>query len=133
VTRNREDIANELAQLEARLAALDAERAAIREQVAAARRHLAAADAVTISVPALQPSTSPVPTTHPAKVALFASLFRGRDDVYPRFWTNERKGTKGWAPFCSNEWPRRRERPDRRIVNAEIGIVNTGLADRSAG
>jgi hypothetical protein len=61
--RNREDISNELAQLEARLAALDAERTAIREQVTAARRHLAAADAVTISVPALQPPTNPVPTT----------------------------------------------------------------------
>ncbi len=67
---------------------------------------MAAADAVTISVPALQPSTNPAPTTHSAKVALFASLFRGREDVYPRFWTNEGKGTKGWAPYCSNEWKR---------------------------
>ena len=106
VTRNREEIASELARLEARLSALDAERTAIREQVTAARRHLAAADAVTISVPALQHPTNAVPTTHPAKVALFASLFRGREDVYPRFWTNERKGTKGWAPFCLNEWKR---------------------------
>ncbi len=104
--RNREDIANELTQLEARLAALDAERSAILEQITASRRHLATADAVTISIPALRPPTNPAPTTHPAKVALFASLFRGREDVYPRFWTNDRKGTKGWAPFCSNEWKR---------------------------
>ncbi len=61
---------------------------------------------MTISVPKLQPPTTSAPTTHAAKVALFASLFRGREDVYPRFWTNERKGTKGWAPFCSNEWKR---------------------------
>jgi superfamily II DNA or RNA helicase len=106
VTRNREDIASELAQLEASLSALDAERASLREQITAARRQLAAAEAVTISVPKLQPSTIPTPATHPAKVALFASLFRGREDVYPRFWTNDRKGTKGWAPFCSNEWKR---------------------------
>lgn len=96
----------ELARLEARLSALDAERAVVSEQITAARRELAAADAVTISVPPLRPSTTPVPTTHAAKVALFASLFRGRDDVFPRFWTNERKGTKGWAPYCSNEWKR---------------------------
>ncbi len=74
VTGKRQDIANELARLEARLAALDAERAAIREQVTAARHHLAAADAVTISVPALQPSTNSVPTTRSAKVALFARV-----------------------------------------------------------
>ncbi len=61
---------------------------------------------MTISVPKLQPSTTTIPTTHPAKVALFAPLFRGREDVYPRFWTNENKGTKGWAPACSNEWKR---------------------------
>src|SRR6266568_2424749 len=103
---NRDDIASELARLEARLSALDGERAAIRGQITAARRHVAAAEAVTISVPKLQTSTTPTPTTHPAKVALFASFFRGREDVYPRFWTNERKGTKGWAPYCSNEWKR---------------------------
>nr|WP_234945168.1 hypothetical protein [Anaeromyxobacter sp. Fw109-5] len=106
MTERREDIAGELARLEARLSALDAERAALREQITAARRQLAAVEAVTISVPKLQSSTTPIPTTHAAKVALFASLFRGREDVYPRFWTNERKGTKGWAPACSNEWKR---------------------------
>lgn len=82
----REDITEELARLEARLSALDAERAVVREQITAAQRELAAADAVTISVPALRLSTTPVPTTHSAKVALFASLFRGRDDLFPRFW-----------------------------------------------
>lgn len=97
---------SELARLESELSALDVERAALLEKVTATRRQLAAVEAVTISVPKLLPSTTPTPTTHPAKVALFASLFRGREDVFPRFWTNERKGTKGWAPFCSNEWKR---------------------------
>jgi superfamily II DNA or RNA helicase len=106
LTVRRKDITAELARLEARLSALDAEGAALREQITAARRQLAAVEAVTISVPKLQPSTTPIPTTHVAKVALFASRFRGREDVYPRFWTNDRKGTKGWAPFCSNEWKR---------------------------
>lgn len=124
MTRNREDITTKLARLEARPSTLDAERAFIREQIAAARRQLAAVEAVTISVPKLHPSPTPTPTTHPAKVALFASLFRGREDVYPRFWTNERKGTKGWAPFCSNEW----KRPDAVTagVTSRVTVEGTG-------
>ena len=38
------------------------------------------------------------------KVALFASLFRGREDVFPTRWENPEKGRSGWAPRCSNEW-----------------------------
>jgi hypothetical protein len=40
------------------------------------------------------------------KVALFRSLFRGRDDVYPKLWENSRTGKKGYAPACANEWVR---------------------------
>ena len=51
--------------------------------------------------------TSPsAPSTAVEKVALFRSLFRGRDDIYPRFWTNARTGRKGYAPACGNEWIR---------------------------
>ena len=44
------------------------------------------------------------PQTPDEKVALFRSLFQGRSDVYPKFWTNPKKGTKGYSPACSNEW-----------------------------
>src|SRR5438093_5078077 len=40
------------------------------------------------------------------KIALFRSRFRGREDVYPRFWSNTRTGRKGYAPACGNEWVR---------------------------
>lgn len=40
------------------------------------------------------------------KVALFRSLFRGCDDVYPRLWQNPRTGKKGYAPACAEEWVR---------------------------
>ena len=43
-------------------------------------------------------------STNEEKVALFVSLFRGREDVYARRWEN-RDGTKsGYAPVCRNEW-----------------------------
>jgi superfamily II DNA or RNA helicase len=39
-----------------------------------------------------------------AKVALFRSLFRGRDDVYPRRFESRRTGKSGYQPACANEW-----------------------------
>ena len=38
------------------------------------------------------------------KIALFRSLFRGREDVYPKRWVNARTGRSGYAPVCGNEW-----------------------------
>lgn len=40
------------------------------------------------------------------KIALFRSLFRGRDDVYPRRYENRKTGTAGYTPVCANEWTR---------------------------
>ena len=39
-----------------------------------------------------------------AKIALFRSLFRGRDDVYPRRFENRKTGKSGYSPACGNEW-----------------------------
>src|SRR5512134_1483927 len=41
-----------------------------------------------------------------AKIALFRSLFRGRDDVYPRRFESRKTGGSGYAPACANEWVR---------------------------
>ena len=38
------------------------------------------------------------------KIALFRSLFRGREDVYPKRWENARTGKSGYSPVCGNEW-----------------------------
>ncbi len=40
------------------------------------------------------------------KIALFRSLFRGRDDVYPRRFESRRTGRSGYQPACANEWVR---------------------------
>lgn len=39
-----------------------------------------------------------------AKIALFRSLFRGREDVYPRRFESRKTGRSGYAPACANEW-----------------------------
>jgi len=40
------------------------------------------------------------------KVALFLRLFRGREDVYPKLWQNQKTGKEGYSPACANEWVR---------------------------
>jgi superfamily II DNA or RNA helicase/very-short-patch-repair endonuclease len=39
-----------------------------------------------------------------AKIALFRTLFRGRDDVYARRFESRQTGKSGYSPACSNEW-----------------------------
>jgi hypothetical protein len=46
------------------------------------------------------------PSTSAEKVALFRALFRGRADVFPRYWENTKTKKKGYAPACANEWVR---------------------------
>ena len=45
-------------------------------------------------------------STADAKIKLFRSLFRGRDDVYPRRFESRKTGRSGYAPACGNEWIR---------------------------
>lgn len=39
-----------------------------------------------------------------AKIKLFRSLFRGREDLFPRRWQNAKTGKSGYSPVCRNEW-----------------------------
>src|ERR1700732_2028032 len=39
-----------------------------------------------------------------ARIALFRSLFRGREDVYPRRFESRKTGKTGYQPVCANEW-----------------------------
>ena len=47
---------------------------------------------------------SAAPLSSSAKIDLFLSLFRCREDVYPRLWENPKTGMKGYSPVCRNEW-----------------------------
>jgi len=52
--------------------------------------------------------SGPVDRTSPsqAKIVLFRSPFRGRDDIYPRRFESRKTGKSGYAPACANEWVR---------------------------
>jgi hypothetical protein len=101
-----DSINKEIAALRERLAELDRERASV----------LSALEQLNQRCPAEVPSTAPSQTvsdvatttamSNAEKVALFRSLFRGRDDVFPRRWENQKAGKAGYAPACRNEWVR---------------------------
>lgn len=40
------------------------------------------------------------------KIAVFRSLFQGREDVFARRFESRRTGKSGYAPACANEWVR---------------------------
>jgi hypothetical protein len=76
----------------------------------------------------------PVDRTSPseAKIALFRSLFRGRDDIYPRRFESRKTGKSGYAPACANEWMRgicekprikcaRMSQPGRPVITPTVG------------
>ena len=39
-----------------------------------------------------------------SKIALFRSLFRGREDIYPVRFESKKTGKCGYQPACANEW-----------------------------
>lgn len=87
----------ELIREEARLNQLDDERTAILANIQNIRSQLAA-------------SKHPVSQNHPAstlspevKIALFRTLFKGREDLYPKMWLSKNGDRKGYMPACGND------------------------------
>jgi len=57
-----------------------------------------------VRLPALQQAGVNQHSPAEVKIALFRSLFHGREDVYPRRFESRKTGRAGYAPVCSNEW-----------------------------
>ncbi len=80
--------------LENKIQALDAERASLAQELNQLKK--------------LSHINSPTPTTQYSsstdKIELFKSLFKGREDVYPKRWENIKTGKSGYSPVCGNEW-----------------------------
>ena len=96
----------EIADLEKRLAELDRE----RESVFAALQDLKLRSQAELQTSMVSEATEHTDTastfSKAQKIALFRSLFRGREDVFPRRWDNPKTGKSGYAPVCRNEWVR---------------------------
>ncbi|MGH9010477.1 MAG: TOTE conflict system archaeo-eukaryotic primase domain-containing protein [Acidimicrobiia bacterium] len=62
-----------------------------------------------------------------AKVALFRTLFSGRDDVYALRWENQQSGKSGWGPAVRGGWGNAR-RPDREYLPFTDEVAERHLA-----
>ncbi|MGZ3805901.1 MAG: TOTE conflict system archaeo-eukaryotic primase domain-containing protein, partial [Pseudobdellovibrionaceae bacterium] len=51
-----------------------------------------------------RPTLMKTPETNEEKADLFLTLFRGRENVYPKRWENLKTGRSGYSPVCENEW-----------------------------
>jgi len=95
----------EIADLQNRLAELDDERASILTALEQLKQRRMV-EAPPTPASQIAGVASPSALSNVEKVALFRSLFRGRDDVFPRRWENPKAGKAGYAPACNNEWVR---------------------------
>jgi hypothetical protein len=100
-----EELLEAVAHEEVRLARLETEQAEGRSRLAALQAELAALGAEPgIRVRLSLPAEASVPKTPAAKVKLFRSLFRGREDVFPTRFVSRKTGKPGYAPACRSKF-----------------------------
>ncbi len=51
-----------------------------------------------------RPALMKAPESNEEKADLFLALFRGREDIYPKRWENNKTNRSGYSPVCENEW-----------------------------
>ena len=94
---DHQPLSDAIAREESRLLRLEQELTEAQARLVSLKAALAAqSDAAQISLLAVLPLSAS--STAVEKVALFRSRFRGREDVFPRLWTNARTGRNGYAP-----------------------------------
>lgn len=75
------------------------------------------------------------------KISLFRSLFKGRDDVYPKRWENRKTRISGYSFACANEWKpnvcKKNDKPPIKCADCQfrsfIPVSDTAIAHHLAG
>jgi hypothetical protein len=101
-----DDSVKKITNLQTRLAELDRERATVLAALEALKKEPSAEAQFMPTPEKPRVVAGPIALSNAEKVALFRSLFRGRDDVCPLRWENAKTGKAGYAPACRNEWVR---------------------------
>jgi superfamily II DNA or RNA helicase len=96
----------EIADLQQRLAELDRERTSVLTTLEQLQQRRWAEVQPTPSSQTEDKTARTPGLSNAEKIALFRSLFRGRDDVFSRRWENLKNAKAGYAPACRNEWVR---------------------------
>lgn len=93
-----------LAQAEEDLARLNARRTELLRQIAELRQEKALSHVEATAQEPTRSSSTTNESPQEVKIALFRSLFRGREDVYPKRFESRKTGKTGYQPACRNEW-----------------------------
>jgi len=102
---DEEDFGQLISDTEKELERLDAERSAIIARLRSLRRDKRILVKPGQQFPLeFQPSPVTNQSSEQEKIALFRSLFRGREDVYPLRFESKKTGKQGYQPACGNEW-----------------------------
>jgi hypothetical protein len=94
--RNRSEIEEEIGAAQKEMTALELKKIELQDKI----RQL---KILSQSIPYL-PLAPTKDASQKEKIALFRSLFRGREDVFPRRFESKKTGKSGYQPVCRNEW-----------------------------
>jgi superfamily II DNA or RNA helicase len=125
-TRSLDEIDRLLAEAQTQSAELTARQAELLRQIAELRQEKASIlpTAETAQLPSTSRSVANESTQN-EKIALFRSLFRGREDVYPRRFVSQKTGKSGYQPACRNPWVE--EAKDREFLPLTYEVVRNHL------
>ena len=106
ILKNQKQINAQIHSAEQELAALDEKRKELQARIEQLNWQKQSTADGQLSFDRLSESNVTNDSTQEQKIALFRSLFRGREDVYPRRFESKRTGKSGYQPVCRNEWIR---------------------------
>ncbi len=94
---DKRELLQAIAQVESLLSRLGSERQEALSRLDSLKKQL-----VELETACAEPPVEYTVRSPQEKVALFRSLFRGREDLFPKLWTS-RAGKKGYSPACTND------------------------------
>ncbi len=100
---DKKQLLSEIAQINSRLSELDKERHQLNHDLESLNNKLTKSTELNENIP-LSSVHINNKSTPQQKIFLFRSLFRGRDDIFPKMWVSKKTGKKGYSPVCENEW-----------------------------
>ncbi len=97
-------IERKIIEIEAELSNLDHHRGQLLDELTRLRQQLLQKDSPAQLPLHIQGIAINNLSSQEEKIRLFRSLFKGREDVFPRRFENSKTGKSGYAPVCQNEW-----------------------------
>ena len=103
------DTSSEIKFLKAKVALLETEKKHLIQKLAGLEKKKSEAPRnilpFTINVP-IVPKENQLDYPIEQKIQLLRKIFRGREDVYARYWISKKTSKRGYSPVCKNEWIR---------------------------